>query len=259
MTCPSLSRAGAIAYTALVVAIALAPAFILAGPESLAPLMVEPKKEVYSSDFSRSAPLEKAQWTPRQGTRWEVVDGVLKGIPSSADYQSKKEHHRGLEPRINAPMTPPEFLVRFSVRFSRGEETSIVPFVEFGHHIARLKFSREGGLTLLADYESLKVAEASDFTWKSDLWYHGLAELKGDEFVVQFHEGPTLYASHPVFSKPAPSGGTGLGLAGPRGGVAELDHVEIWTVKSKPRSDWSKTRKLFPEFIPVQIREKPKK
>ena len=258
MTCRSLSPIG-VALGSLFLSVSLSPRVILAGPEALAPLMVEPAEKVFASDFSEPAPLEKTQWTPRQGTRWEIVDGVLKGIPSSAEYQAKKDHHRGLEPRISAPMTPPEFLLRFSVRFSEGEETTIVPFVEFGHHIVRLKFSREGGLALLADYESMKVAEAPEFKWKSGCWYHGLAELKGDEFVVQFDGGPTLYASHPVFSEPAPSGGTGLGLAGPRGGTAELDHVEIWTIKKGSRPDWSKTKKSFPEFTPVQVREKPKK
>lgn len=231
----------------------------LAGPEELSPLMVEPKEEVYSSDFSEPAPLEKAQWTPRQGTRWGITDGVLKGIPSSAEFQAKKDHHKGLEPRISAPMTPPEFLVRFSVRFSEGEETTIVPFVEFGHHIVRLRFSQKEGLAVLADYESLKVAEAPEFPWKSGCWYHALAELKGDEFVVQFVDGPTLYARHEIFSEPAPSGGTGLGLAGPRGGVAELDQVSLWTVATEPRPDWSERRQEFPEFAPVKVREKPKK
>jgi len=70
----------------------------------------------------------------------------------------KKTHHRGLEPRLSIPATPPECVAQFSICFLDGEETTIVPFVDFGHHIVRLRFSKEEGVTLLVDYESLKVA-----------------------------------------------------------------------------------------------------
>lgn len=49
-------------------------------------------------------------------------------------------------------------MAQFSICFLDGEETTIVPFVDFGHHIVRLQFSKEEGVTLLVDYESLKVA-----------------------------------------------------------------------------------------------------
>lgn len=49
-------------------------------------------------------------------------------------------------------------MAQFSICFLDGEETTIVPFVDFLHHIVRLLFSKEEGVTLLVDYESLKVA-----------------------------------------------------------------------------------------------------
>ena len=226
----------------------------------LEPLMTIPDEAVVESDFSEpNEKPDKKIWQPRQATRWEVADGVLRGIESSAENQAKKSHHRGLEPRLSVPPTPTEFAAGFAVRFSGGEETAIVPFVEFGHHIVRLKFSETEGLALLADYESLKVAEAPDYKYQPGEWIRILAELKGEAFVVQIEGGPTLYAKHPVFSKPAPSGGNGLGVAGPRGGMVELDDVKISSVKEGNAEGWSGKMKEFPVFDSVVVREKPKK
>ncbi|MHC4997167.1 MAG: hypothetical protein ACYTGQ_19175, partial [Planctomycetota bacterium] len=104
-----------------------------------------------ADDFSEPGKVDKTQWQQRQGTRWEKSGGVLRGIPSSAEYQAAREHHYGYEPRTSCPVTPAQFVARLSVRFLDGAETPIAPFVEFGHHVARIKFSARDGLVLLAD------------------------------------------------------------------------------------------------------------
>lgn len=50
-------------------------------------------------------------------------------------------------------------ITKFSIRFLEGEETAIVPFVEFGHRVIRVRFNSKEGVSLLADYESMKIAE----------------------------------------------------------------------------------------------------
>ena len=230
---------------------------LLAG--DLKPILAQPDEIVYESDFSQAGKLNKAEWMPRQATQWKIVDGVLRGTESTAENQAKKSHHRGLEPRVSAPITPPQFIAKFSVRFSEGEETTIVPFVEFGHHIVRLRFTAEEGLSMLADYETLKIAAAPEFKFEIGKWYHALAELKGAEFVIQFQDGPTLFGTHPCFAKPAPSGGSGFGLAGPRGGIAEIDNMTFWTIKPEAQADWDVRKAKFPKFDAIQVREHPKK
>jgi hypothetical protein len=220
----------------------------------LKPIMTIPGEVAVQDDFSKKAPLDKSVWKPHQATRWSVEDGVLRGIESTEETQARKKHHRGLEPRLSCPATPPEFAAEFSVRFSEGEPTVIVPFVEFGHHIARIRF-REEGVDLLADHETLQVAAAPEFKWESGRWYVCLAELKGDEFVIQFEDGPTLYARYPGFAEPVSSGGSGLGIAGPRHGIAELDNVTIRTIVGE-HPDWPETRAALPVHEAVRIKEK---
>ncbi|MDF1823448.1 MAG: hypothetical protein P1U68_02340 [Verrucomicrobiales bacterium] len=227
---------------------------------SLEALMVETNETVIETDFSTpSKKLDRDLYTMRQATRWEIIDGVLSGLPSSAETQAARAHHKGLEPRLSVPVTPAESATRFSIRFLEGEETAIVPFVEFGHHVIRLRFSLTEGVSLLADYESMKVAEDRTYLYEPGKWIHLFAELKGDEFVIQIQDGPTLYAKHPVISRPAPSGGNGLGVAGPTGGKVEIDDLTIWSVKENAQTSWKETKTEFPAFEPVQVREKPVK
>jgi len=210
---------------------------------------------VLQDDFSKTGPLDKKIWAKRQGTQWAVEEGVLRGKPSTPEFQASKKDHKGLEPRLSAPITPPQFIAKFSVRFEGGSETAIVPFVEFGHHVCRIRLTKDGA-EVLADHESTKVAESKELKYEPGKWLHALAELKGEEFVIQFADGPTIYAKHACFAKPVPSGGNGLGLAGPKSGIAELDNVTFWSIKPDEQPAWAAKRDALPKFAPVTLAKK---
>jgi hypothetical protein len=221
----------------------------------LKPLLAQPDQIVLQDDFSKSGPLDKKAWAKRQGTQWAVEDGVLRGKPSTPEFQASKKDHKGLEPRLSAPITPAQFIAKFSVRFDGGSETAVVPFVEFGHHVCRLRLTKDG-VEVLADGESTKVAESKALKYEPGKWLHALAELKGDEFVIQFDGGPTLYAKHACFAKPVESGGNGLGLAGPKDGTVELDDVTLWSINAEAQPGWPAKRAALPTFKPVVIVKK---
>lgn len=233
---------------------------VTANGGDLKPLLVVPDSAVVENDFSEPGKLEKTAWSQRQHTRWEInaEDGVLFGQPSTDEFQASVKHHKGYEPRLSVPLTPAEFAASFSIRFNGGEETAVCPFVEFGHHVCRLKFSGENGLQLLAEGESLIVAEAKDYKPKPGKWIHVLAEMKGEEFVVQFESGPTLYAKRASFAKPVSSGGDGFGVAGTKGGTVEIDNLTLWSIKQEANAGWEKQRALFPTFEPVPTGKKVK-
>ena len=220
----------------------------------LKPLLALPDKVVMQDDFSKAGPFNRQHWGARQGTQWVVEDGVLRGRPSTPEFQAKKKDHFGYEPRISAPVTPPQFIAQFSVRFTGGSETFIVPFIEFGHHICRLRLSKEGA-ELLAEGESLKVAESKELKYEPGRWYHVLAEMKGDEVVIQIADGPTLHARHAGFSKPVEKGASGLGIAGPKNGMAEIDNVTFWSIQAAEQPGWAAKRDSLPKFEPVELKK----
>ena len=222
---------------------------------ALKPLLTIPDQVVLREDYATPKPLTKDTYSQRQGTRWTIADGVLRGIPSSAEFQAKKKDHFGYEPRISIPKCPPQFAIQFDVRFIGGQPTAIVPFIEFGHHIARVAWAGGGGAKLVADTESVQVASAPDFKIESGKWYRALAEVKGDEVVIQFANGPTLYGKHASFT----GKNDGFGVAGPRGGTVELDNVTIWSVKPEASSTWAKTRDGLPKPEAVVVKKAPEK
>jgi hypothetical protein len=237
---------------ALITTVALAET-----PAALKPLMVVPDKLVLKDDFTKSGPINKDQWQARQGTQWSIEGGVLRGKPSSEEFQASKTDHAGKEPRIAAPITPKECVAWFSVKFSGGEETALVPLVEFGHHVCRLRFSSEM-TELLAEHDSVRVNEAKGFQYKPDTWYHMLWELKGDEVVIQIAGGPTLYARHASYAETPATGAAGLGIAGPRDGMVEIDNVSIFTTEPGVQAGWESKRKTLNTYKPVELQKKAK-
>lgn len=223
-----------------------------ASAADLKPLMAQPDQMVLQDDFSKAGAVDKKQWAARQGTQWIIEEGVLRGRPSTPEYQAKRKDHFGYEPRISVPVTPPQCIAEFSVRFNGGSETAIAPFIELGHHICRLHFSKNG-VEMLADHESVKVAESKEFKFEAGRWYHVLAEMKGEEVVVQFADGPTLYAKNAVFAKPTESGGNGLGIAGPKNGSVEIDNVKLWSIKAEEQVSWAAKRDTLTKSEPVPV------
>lgn len=216
--------------------------------------MAVPGKIVLQDDFSVAKPLKKGVWQSRQGTRWAIEDGVLRGRESSPEFQSKRKDHFGYEPRLSIPVTPAEFVAEFSFRFVGGNETAIVPFIEFGHHVCRVRFSKDGA-SLLSDGETMKLAEARQFIWQSGKWYHALAEMNNGEFLIQIADGPTLYGQRDSFAKVPASGGNGFGIAGPKHGVVEIDNLAISEVKATTQPNWNSYRSKLPKFAPIQIKQ----
>ena len=227
--------------------------------QSPEPLLAIPHELVLAEDFDQDVPLLKSTWTRRQGTRWSVRNGILHGEQSSPEYQASKQDHFGYEPRLSIPVTPANFIASFKIRFIGGSETNIAPFIEFDHHVCRVRFS-QAGVTLLADHEVWKVAEASEFIWQEGIWYFITAERRGSEFVMQIKDGPTLYAKHPAFATSPASGGKGMGVAGPKKGEIEIDDLKLWSIKKQTQKEWPARRSKFADFAPVQIKTpKPKK
>jgi hypothetical protein len=224
-----------------------------AEPAALKPILAVPDRVVLQEDFSTARPLEKGKFTARQGTRWTIDGGVLRGIESSPEFQAKNKDHFGYEPRLSIPACPQEFIIQFDVRFTGGKSTAIVPFVEFGHHVVRVTWAGGGGAKMVADSETTQIAAAPDFRLEDGTWYRALGEIKGDELVLQFAGGPTLYGKHAALAGQK----DGFGVAGNKGGTVELDNITVWSVKPESNPQWPRTRATFATPAPVVVKQKP--
>ena len=80
----------------------------------LQPLMAVADQVVLQDDFSTPGPVNKKQWGTKQGTQWIVEEGVLRGKPSTPEYQASRKDHFGYEPRIASPVTPTPFIAKLS-------------------------------------------------------------------------------------------------------------------------------------------------
>jgi hypothetical protein len=197
---------------------------------SLQPKHLKPGKIVYKSDFSKSEALDKTRWQTRQGTRWTVEEGVLKGLPSTPEYQAKKKAtgkgHTGTVPRIYMLDPPQDFILSYRFKLEGGKPSALVPLVEFGHHVSRVYFSPEGP-RLLADHEEKTLAKI-DTPLELDRWYHVLIEAQGDAMSVQIEDIGTLSAKDPYLGK---TERPMIGFTGNVNGTIYLDDIRLMAVK----------------------------
>ena len=233
-----------------------------AAETALQPLMLVPDKVLFEDDFSqprsdlKSKKAEEGDsWVPNQGTRWVVEEGVLRGRSSSPEYQASHKTHKGLHPRIVLAKTPQNYILRFSMRlvdgkpFDPGQRRSISPFIEMGHHIARVTWGANGAM-LLADGDSLQIANAPDFKIETGRWYPVMVEKREDEVVVQFGGGPTLHGKHPAYI----SDKHFIMIGGLEGGVMEIDNVTVWSPKEGTQPGWAQTLAKLPPPQDVRIK-----
>jgi hypothetical protein len=232
-----------------------------AEPE-LKPLMLVPGEVLFKDDFNTPrgevkarAKDESAAWLPNQGTRWEVTDGVLRGRASSPEYQAAHDTHKGVHPRIVLTKTPENYILQFSMRivdgkpFVAGRRKAVPPFIEMGHHVARVTWGADGAL-LLADGDTLQVASAKDFQLPTGQWEKVLIERRDDEVLVQFANGPTFHGKHPSYK----SDRHAVMLGGLEAGTLEVDNVTLWAVKDGTQPGWAARLATLP--APQQVRLK---
>jgi len=227
--------------------------FACAAAAPLVPLLTIPDQVIFQPDFSVSGAPDKSNFGAKQGTRWIRTNGVLRGLPSTAEYQASHKDHKGTEARLALLKCPASYAIGFSFRFEGGAFTGATPMIELGHHVTRVQWTTNG-VRLLADHDGLQVAQDTSFKLKTNEWVRALAEVRGDAVLFQFEGGPTLYASHASIA----GDNHAFGIAGFKGGAVELKDLTIWSVKPGAPEAWEKTRAALPAQTPVELPTKKK-
>jgi hypothetical protein len=231
--------------------------------QELKPQWLLPDQVLYQDDFSQPSKIATSKkqtelpWIVNQGTRWEVVDGVLRGRASSAEYQAEHETHQGVHPRIVLQATPVKYVLRFSMRlvdgmpFEPGKRKSVTPFIEIGHHICRVT-PDVNGLTLLADGDTTQLAVDKDYKLIPGKWETVMIERRDTEVLVQFANGPVFHGDHPSYDSESHA----VMLAGLEAGVMEVDNVTLWSVKESVQPLWEAFRSQLPPQQNIVLRPK---
>ena len=207
------------------------------------PLMVKKGKLVYQNTFDDSGPHDE-QWRPAKGTRWEVVDGVLLGIPASEEYQQEKRDKgltgidTGTTPRLWYLDAPKDFVCSLRIRFTGGElpaRKKQNPHIEWGHHLLRLWFGEES-VKVLSNGEKNLLGERHP-GFEKDQWYSILMERKGNRMSIQigrdFRGSGELRLDlgtdeRPRFKKFATGEPDDIGFLGSENGHVSIDDFFLW-------------------------------
>lgn len=196
----------------------------------LEPIMARPARVYLQMDFSEDFVVKRGHefFAAGQGTTWKSSEGLLIGTQSAPEYQAKKKAegkgHLGTAPRLQFPNSPRDVILKYSFKIVGGQRTKLLPMIEAGHHLRRIYFGAEGS-KILVDHEKTTVAE-NDFALQLDQWYHVMLEIKGNEFLVRFQDGPTLYGKHPGVG--AEFTNYNIGITATNKGTIYIDNMTIW-------------------------------
>lgn len=211
---------------------------------TLSPVMGTPTKVHLEMDFNEDFIVKKGHefFTLGQGTTWVAKGGMLVGTESSPEYQAKKRAqgngHLGTAPRLQFPNSPKDVILKYSFKIVGGKGTALLPMIEAGHHLRRIYFGADGS-RILVDHEKKTIAE-SDFVLQDDHWYHIMVEIVGDEFLVRFQDGPTIYGMDSGVG--AEFANYNIGITGTNKGTVYIDNMTIWHAAGVMPS-WETTRK----------------
>ncbi len=231
---------------ALLLALMPAQQGFSAETNKLEPILANPGEVHLAMDFNQDFTVKKGDkyFLLGQGTTWVAKNGMLVGAQSSPEYQAKKKAqgngHLGTVPRLQLANSPKDVIIKYSFKIVGGRFTKLLPMVEAGHHLRRVYFGTEGS-KILVDHEKTTIAE-SDFVLKLDTWYHLMIEIKGDEFLVRFQDGPTLYGKHKGVG--VEFANYNIGITGTDKGTVYIDNMTIWKAGSL-KKDWPKTRQTL--------------
>ncbi|MDG2129552.1 MAG: hypothetical protein P8K08_16250 [Fuerstiella sp.] len=206
----------------------------------VAPVISRPGELIFADDFDVAD--IRSEWVPLHGTRWEIVDGTLRGEPSTKEYQREQtakgnKGHSGGTPSSRLMVPTDDGIVLFRFKLTNGLKGAHFGFNDGTFksgtgHVCRLTATSHQGLTLQKDRNAKlkgdqdETLTTSGFNLRPNTWYWMMLEVVGNQMVAQVSGGPVLRARHARIDRP--KGQINLPTRG--GGVIFYDHVRVWKV-----------------------------
>ena len=225
----------------------LAPLALCEDANQLEPILAKPDEVFLKMDFDEDFTVgdDHPALRCKNGTRWAAKDGVLVGIESSAEFQAEKkaagDGHTGTAPQLIVPGSPRDVILKYSFKIVGGKLQRGLPMIESGHHLRYLRWGAKA-TSILTGRENVKTLAESDFVLEFDHWYHVMVEIKGDEFLARFQDGPTIYGQDESVAVDVPN--YDIRIYATDNGVIHIDNLTIWHAGDTMES-WSAARETL--------------
>lgn len=193
---------------------------------------------IFKDDFEKDE--MRPEWQGLHGTRWKIVEGTLRGEPSTKEYQQAQiakgnKSHSGRSPSSRLMVKGDDCIMLFRFKLTGGLSGAHFGFNDGSFktgtgHVCRFTVSTRKGLTLQKDKNAKlkgdedKTLATSKFTLKPDVWHWMMLEIVGDQIAAQLSGGPVLKARHPRIDIPKDQ----VNLPTRGGGVILYDNVRVW-------------------------------
>ena len=183
--------------------------------------------ELVHEDLFDKGPLNTAFWEVRQGSTWEVKDGVLHGSPAPKEYQDKKiaandRAHAGLKPVMWLKQLPENFVCTMRVRYDGKDYMRGFPLLDVGHHIHTLTFSAKATtLTIKKDVQKVEVPAP---LFSLNTWHDVAIELKKGTLLLSIDGVKHRFESPNIDM----TGHSQIDFKALDHGTCQIDNVRIW-------------------------------
>ena len=202
-------------------------------PGELKPITSKKGELFFEENFDEISQTGK-KWIIRQNTRWTVENGILKGLPSTKEYQKKliesgKNNHLGLKPKIVLANKIKKYIISFKFMF---DDTPEEKSFTFGHHISKIIFDKNIALIVARFASEDPRGKTNDLIIEPFKWYKLLAEVSDEHLTIQVRKPDGQVVSvkghFPEYKKKSKRDPE---FTGSTGGQLSLDDIKVWTVE----------------------------
>ena len=195
---------------------------------------------LFEATFDDGVAPDKPHWQLRKST-WTIKDGVLHGINAGGNGP----FIRLLDKAKGGPL-PEDYIMTFSFkteenptekRSNKHHETySSGHRFSFGHYDAKYQWRPDTGMDFNISHGD--ALEDDRFHIERSKWYHLTAEIRGDEILVSFKDGPSYFMQHDQFREKD----SGWEFFTHISEIGHLDNLRVYSLSGGEQNSWPKTR-----------------
>jgi hypothetical protein len=192
---------------------------------------------LFEATFDDGVAPAKPQWYLRKSA-WTIEDGVLRGINTEGNGPFLRLHSK----EGGGPL-PEDYIMQFSFKIEENpaekksnkhhKVLSSGHRFSFGHYDAKFQWRPELGMDIAIGHGHA-LGDAS-YQIEKGKWYHVTAEIRGDEILVWFKDGPAYFLQHEAI-RDRPSGWEFFTHVSE---VGYLDKLRVWALGEGERDDWT--------------------